>query len=432
MIQCLQTTPIEKGTVKQICDVADINRSTFYVYYQDQMVLYQQLESEFLEKLDNEMFNLKNNATNYEEHLGRLVHCYSENDMLYMTMLKSRSKVFKAAQSEFVEKYHFMDHLIKESDRMMALDYYMNGINGVISSWIEFLFGEKDRTVPVQPLPVLKSDLRGLERDRNAVAWLGHSSVYVQIAGTRMLIDPVFSRYASPLPVAVRAFPGTDAFAADDFPDLDILLISHDHWDHLDYASVLSLRPRVRRVLCPLGVGAHLVRFGFPRGIIREGDWGDSVSAGGVTVHFTTSRHFSGRTFSRNHTLWGGFVLEGGGRKIYFSGDGGYGRHFKKIGEQFGGFDLAMLDTGQYNPKWRYVHMNPGESAVAADDVRCRFFLPVHIGKFCISTHAWDEPFKFMQKAAALHEWQLLTPRMGEVVSLDDPGPFRPWWEGLA
>ncbi len=304
--------------------------------------------------------------------------------------------------------------------------------SGVLASWLEFLFGEKDRTVPVQPLPAVKTDFLQVERRRDAVAWLGHSSVYVQLAGMRMLIDPVFSRYASPLPVAVRAFPGTEAYGAGDFPDLDILFISHDHWDHLDYATMRALAPKVRRIICPLGVAGHLVRFGFPRSIIQEGDWGDRVDAGGIAVHFTTSRHFSGRTFTRNRTLWGGFVLEGGGRKIYFSGDGGYGRHFKKIGERFGGFDLAMLDTGQYNPQWRYVHMNPAESAIAADDVRCRFLLPVHIGKFCISTHAWDEPFKLMKEAAPLHDWHLLTPRMGEPVFLDSPGVFPPWWEGLA
>ena len=137
MIQCLQTTPVEKVTVTQICKLADINRSTFYVYYQDQMELYQQLETEFIGKLDKEMSNLSSNVTTYEEHFRRLVHCYSENDMLYMTMLKSRSKAFKAAQREFIDKYHFMNSLIKESDRIMALDYYMNGFNGVVSAWIE-------------------------------------------------------------------------------------------------------------------------------------------------------------------------------------------------------------------------------------------------------------------------------------------------------
>ncbi len=301
---------------------------------------------------------------------------------------------------------------------------------GVLSAWLSFLVGRGDRTVPAQPLPVLAPDFSSIDRD--AMVWLGHSSVYLQLAGTRMLIDPVFSGHASPLPVAVAAFPGTDAFAAADFPDIDILLISHDHWDHLDYHTMLALAPKVRSVLCPLGVGSHLVRFGFRRSLIQEGDWGDSVRRGPVTVHFTTSRHFSGRTFTRNRTLWGGFVVEGGGRKIYFSGDGGYGRHFAKIGEKFGGFDLAMLDMGQYNTEWRHVHMNPDEAAAAADEVRCKVLLPVHIGKFCISYHPWDEPFRRITAAAPMHGWRLATPRMGEVLRLDGQADFAPWWQGLA
>ncbi|MBR2281315.1 MAG: TetR/AcrR family transcriptional regulator [Spirochaetales bacterium] len=137
MIKCLQTTPVEKVTVKQICEVADINRSTFYVYYQDQMALYQQLEGEFLEKLDTIMFDLKANVTSDEEHIHNIVHCYSMNAMLYMTMLKSRSKAFRDAQLRFVRKYHFLDGLFNETERQYALEYYMNAINGVVSSWIE-------------------------------------------------------------------------------------------------------------------------------------------------------------------------------------------------------------------------------------------------------------------------------------------------------
>ncbi len=159
MIECLQTTPVEKVTVKSICERADINRSTFYVYYQDQMVLYQQLENEFLDRLEKEMFNLHSNATKYEEHMRRLVHCYSENDMLYMTMLKSRSKVFKAAQREFSRKYHFMDRFIAEQDRDLALEYYMDGINGVVSSWIESGKKQSEEYIAAFLLKLTKNEL---------------------------------------------------------------------------------------------------------------------------------------------------------------------------------------------------------------------------------------------------------------------------------
>ncbi len=158
MLECLQTTPIEKVTVKQICEAADINRSTFYVYYQDQMVLYQQLENEFIEKLDNVMFKLHSNTTTYEEHLRNLVHCYSENDMLFMTMLKSRNKAFKATQHQFITKYHFMEDFIKESDRELALEYYMNGINGVICSWIEGGKRQSEEYIASLLMKLTKSD----------------------------------------------------------------------------------------------------------------------------------------------------------------------------------------------------------------------------------------------------------------------------------
>ncbi len=158
MIECLQTTPVEKVTVKQICDVADINRSTFYVYYPDQMVLYQQLENEFLESLDKELFDLHINAISYEEHFRRLVHCYSENDMLFMTMLKSRSKAFKAAQHAFINKYHFMDDMIKESDRLYALEFYMSGINSVVSSWIEKGKKQSENYIASLLLKLIRSD----------------------------------------------------------------------------------------------------------------------------------------------------------------------------------------------------------------------------------------------------------------------------------
>lgn len=301
-----------------------------------------------------------------------------------------------------------------------------------ISAWMSFLFDKKEHTVPNTPLPAIPLDLGSIGRQNDAVIWLGHSTVYMQLAGQRMLIDPVFSSHASPLPVAVAAFPGTCAYASEDFPELDMVLISHDHWDHLDYHTLRSLAPRIKSLLCPLGVSSHLARFGLSSDLIVEGDWGDSVQHGDVTVHFTTSRHFSGRTFTRNHTLWGGFAFEGNGKKIFFSGDGGYGRHFARIGERFGSFDLAMLDMGQYNPKWRHVHMDPSEAASAADELRCRMLLPVHIGKFSLSYHAWDAPFKRIHASAPMHEWHLLTPRMGEPVLLDNPGQFSPWWQGIA
>ena len=303
---------------------------------------------------------------------------------------------------------------------------------GVAKAWAKFLFKSKGRTEPRDALPAVKADLKALDPARNWVVWLGHSSVFLQLAGMRILIDPVFSSHAAPLPVAVAAFRGTGAFAPGDMPDIDLLLISHDHWDHLDYATVCALAPRVRRVLCPLGVGAHLVRFGLQEGRISELDWFGQASFGPVSATLTPSRHFSGRLFVRDQTLWGGAVFEGGGVRVCFTGDGGYGSHFREIGRRFGGFDLVMPDTGQYNPRWAHVHMFPEEAARACSDLGGRTLLPVHIGRFCISEHDWDDPFRRIASAAEGMPWRLATPRIGEPVEIGGPVPQIRWWEGLA
>lgn len=297
--------------------------------------------------------------------------------------------------------------------------------------WLDFLFSKNDRLRPDHPLPAVKTALGSLDRHADLVVWLGHSSFFLHLAGKRILIDPVLSKYAAPLPVAVRAFDGTDIYAPSDVPDIDLLVLSHDHWDHMDYPTLSTLEPRISHVVCGLGTGSHLARFGFSKEKIHEGDWGDSFSFDGLRVHVTPARHFSGRLFSRNRTLWAGFVLQTGRRQIFFSGDSGYGTHFSEIGKRFGTMDLALIDMGQYNERWKYVHMQPEESARAASDVHARHLMPTHVGKFSISRHPWDEPFERISKAAAGNEWLLLTPRIGEPVSFDAEKKYSAWWRDM-
>ena len=299
-------------------------------------------------------------------------------------------------------------------------------------AWLKFLFRPRGRTEPEDAVPCVKTDLRSLDPARNWAVWLGHSSVFLLLAGMRILIDPVFSDHAAPLPVAVRAFRGTGAYGPGDMPDPDLLLVSHDHWDHLDYPTVAALAPRVRRALCPLGVGAHLVRFGLPESRVEELDWLGQASFGPVAAALTPSRHFSGRLLVRNRTLWGGFALEGGGVRVCFTGDGGYGSHFRDLGRRFGGFDLVMPDTGQYNRSWARVHMFPEEAARACSDLGGRALLPVHAGRFCISEHDWDDPFRRIARAAQGMPWRLATPKIGEPFEIAGALPQARWWEGLA
>lgn len=297
----------------------------------------------------------------------------------------------------------------------------------------EFIFGDKAARSPRASLPGLKTDLAALDPAQDLIVWLGHSSFYMQLGGVRVLADPVFSPSASPFTFSTRAFAGTNVYAPEDMPDIDLLLISHDHWDHLDYDTLAALRGRVKKIVCGLGVGAHLEYWGFAPESILEGDWGDSFKAApGLTVHLAPARHFSGRFLSRNRSLWTSFVLEAGGRKVFYSGDGGYGPHFAEIGRRFGPFDLVVLENGQYDPAWHYVHMLPEEVWRAASDLSAGAVLPVHAGKFSISNHAWQDPYRRISAAARGGGAALFTPIIGQIVPIGaNSQMFSPWWEGL-
>jgi L-ascorbate metabolism protein UlaG (beta-lactamase superfamily) len=291
--------------------------------------------------------------------------------------------------------------------------------------------GEVELLRPLDDLPSVITDLHALDRNEDLVVWFGHSSYFVQVGGKRLLIDPVFSEDAAPIPWVNRAFAGTTPYTAEDMPDIDYLLITHDHWDHLDHPSVVALAPRVGAVITGLGVGAHFERWGYPQTKIRESDWNTAVALDeGFSVHVLPARHYSGRMLRRNRTLWVSFAVEAPGRKLYFSGDSGYGPHFAQIGKQFGGFDLVALDGGQYNPRWPYIHMTPEEAVQASRDLRGRAVVPAHVGRFKLARHPWDEPFERFVAASEKQGIKLLTPRIGEPVMLaDDEKQFERWWQ---
>ncbi|WP_221029338.1 MBL fold metallo-hydrolase [Actomonas aquatica] len=305
------------------------------------------------------------------------------------------------------------------------------GDKGRMAVMWEFMFGPKTQRKPGTPLPVVATDLQGLPADRDTLVWLGHSSFYFQFQGHRILIDPVLGDYAAPLSPFNRAFKGPYPFPPESIPAVDFLLITHDHYDHLDYQTLRAIRERVGRVIVPLGVGAHLEHWGFDPAQIREVDWHDTVSlAADLTLHALPARHFSGRGLGSNKTLWVSYLFEGAARKVYFSGDSGYDGHFKKIGERFGGVDLAIMEDGQYDPSWAQIHMLPREVAQASVDLQAAAVIPCHAGRFTLSNHSWDAPYRDLAKASEALGVNLLTPRMGEVYHLDDPTPgFEPWWE---
>lgn len=284
---------------------------------------------------------------------------------------------------------------------------------------------------PARALPSVNVSLKSLDAHQDLLIWLGHSSFYLQLAGKRFLIDPVFGPNAAPVPGMIPAFPGATPYSAEDFPAIDYLLITHDHWDHLDYPTLTALAPRVKNVITPLGVGAYLRGWGFEEAKISEGDWYDAFSVDDtLKVHVIPARHYSGRTLKRAQTLWAGFIIESADYRLLFSGDSGYGPHFTELGKRFGGFDLAALDQGQYDARWANIHMTPEQAAEAAEALGARFLLPAHVGKYALAKHPWQEPFERISQISRQRSFQLVTPRIGEPVALASLETQRTtaWW----
>lgn len=292
-------------------------------------------------------------------------------------------------------------------------------------------FSEGIDRIPAEPLHTVKTDLRALPVNEPTLVWFGHSSYLLTLGGKRILIDPVFSKRASPVQYAgVSSFAYTHAYTADDFPDIDIVIITHDHYDHLDYGSIQKLKDRVTLFCTALGVGEHLEYWGVAPGRIREFDWWEGAEVvPGFTLTATPARHFSGRGFTRNQTLWTSFVLQAAGYKLFLGGDSGYDGSFKIIGDKFGPFDLALVECGQYNEKWPDIHMQPENTVQAGVDLKAKVLMPVHWGKFKLALHPWREPIIRSTRRAQELGVSVTTPKIGEVVKLNSSLPAEHWWE---
>ncbi|GAB4093397.1 MBL fold metallo-hydrolase [Flaviaesturariibacter terrae] len=302
----------------------------------------------------------------------------------------------------------------------------------MVTAMRAFLFTRNPKRRPPAPLPSVRSDLRNLYRSENVLAWFGHSSYFLLAEGTTFLVDPVLSGHASPFSFSTRAFPGSDTYKPEDIPRIDYLVLTHDHWDHLDYKALLALKPKVDRIITGLGTGAHLERWGFAKKQLIELDWWEEKELpDGFHIAATPARHFSGRGFKRNGAIWNSFVLQTPQRRLFLGGDSGYGAHFKSIGEKYGPFDLALLECGQYNDYWPYIHMMPEQIVQAALDLGARRLMPVHWGKFALSLHDWDEPIRRAFAEAGKKGMPLLHPMIGELVNLDAPAPQQKWWESV-
>jgi L-ascorbate metabolism protein UlaG (beta-lactamase superfamily) len=295
-------------------------------------------------------------------------------------------------------------------------------------SLIKWIMGTADG-IPDSPLSAKKFDKDAFLRTKDlGVVWFGHSTVLLNLNGHIVLTDPVFSKNASPLFFGNKAFDYTVDASAEELPDIDVVVISHDHYDHLDMQTIKELKNKTKVFLVPLGVAAHLIRWGIDKTHIVELDWDDHYRFDDKTEFIAApSRHFSGRSlFDLNSTLWCSWVIKSGARSVFFSGDSGYGSHFKKIGKDYGPFDLALLECGQYNKNWPFIHMDPKETLLAFDDLGGNVLLPIHWGKFKLSLHAWNDPA--IQVIANKGERKVLIPVIGAVAAAEIPVSFR-WWD---
>jgi len=294
----------------------------------------------------------------------------------------------------------------------------------------DFFFAKSKRSIPGHILPSVKTDLHSLDPDKSVFIWFGHSSYFLQADGKKILVDPVLSGSASPVKFTTRSFKGSDIYTTDDIPEIDYLFITHDHWDHLDYETIKKLKPKIKKIITGLGVGAHLEHWGIDKNIIIERDWNEEVVLdAGFIVNTTTARHFSGRGFKRNGALWSSFVLTTPGMKIFLGGDSGYDTHFKEIGNKYGPFDLAILECGQYNEYWKYIHMMPEEVVQATIDLKSKVLIPVHWSKFSLALHDWNEPVIRVTQESKRKNVPVLNPMIGEEVDLKATQVYTNWWE---
>lgn len=295
-------------------------------------------------------------------------------------------------------------------------------------------FFRKGEKVPASPLPIVEIDINEYipnETQELAVTWFGHSSALIEIDGKIILTDPALSERAGiGKNLGSKRFHGKVPVQVADLPNIDVVLISHDHFDHLDKETVLGLIQKTNRFIVPTGVGQYLMKWGVAVENIQELSWWESTSYSEVEFISTPARHFSGRgLFDRNTTLWCSWVIKGKEQSVYFSGDSGYQKDFKEIGNKFGPFDLSLLECGQYNSDWGLIHMSPEESVQAGLDTKTKLAMPIHWGAFNLSVHSWYEPVERFANRANETGLNYFTPMIGQRTVISKETTSLEWWK---
>jgi L-ascorbate metabolism protein UlaG (beta-lactamase superfamily) len=302
-----------------------------------------------------------------------------------------------------------------------------NARDGLLRQWHE----ERYKGLPGGPIPLVSPELPE-QAGELAVTWFGHSSALLEVDGQRVLVDPVWGERVSPSPLIgpTRLHPAPAP--VETLPAVDAVVISHDHYDHLDLPTVRALvREQSAPFVVPLGIGAHLRGWGVPEDRIVELDWDGATTIGGLTLTCTEARHFSGRFIPRDTTLWCSWVVTGPRHRVFFGGDTGYTPAFAGIGARFGPFDLALQPVGAYNAAWHAIHMTPEEAVQAHGDLGGRVLVPIHWATFNLAFHRWAEPVQRLLAAADARRVQVVVPQPGERVDLLDPPALRDWWTAV-
>ncbi|HFJ9314890.1 TPA: MBL fold metallo-hydrolase [Bacillus tropicus] len=293
-------------------------------------------------------------------------------------------------------------------------------------------FKMKTKLRPIKNLPIVLSDKNN--ESLESVTWFGHSASLLKIEGKTLLLDPMFGDASSPFPLFnSKRYSGAFSLEREDLQEIDAIVISHNHYDHLNYKSIMQLKDRAKHFYVPTGVAQYLIKWGVSPSKISEHNWWDEITFDTIKLVCAPARHFSGRSMTdRDCSLWCSWLILGQETKVFFSGDSGYAPHFKEIGDKYGPFNLTLMECGQYDPRWSAIHMLPEETVQAHMDVKGELLLPIHWGAFTLALHEWSDPIERVTKEAKRLEVKITTPQIGESITLKSTDyPSSAWWREI-
>ena len=339
------------------------------------------------------------------------------------------AKITVEQKEEYSKSKHFTEGKFYNEEAVnMEMSF------GMMRKMLKEFSNAPKTTIPNKDIPTLKIDSLNVAefRDSTRLIWFGHSAFLLQIANKNILIDPMFGETPAPHPwFGGKRFSKELPIEIEKLPSIDAVLISHDHYDHLDYPSIIKLKEKVKMFYTPLGVGAHLQKWGIDKSRIVELDWWQDKTFDNLVFRCTPAKHFSGRgLLDRYSTLWSSWIVKSDSMNIFFSGDSGYGAHFQEIGEKFGPFDFAMLECGQYNKLWEDIHMFPEQTAQAGIDLKAKKIMPIHWGAFKLAVHPWTESVERMTKKSEELKMDYIIPKIGESNVLESNQQYaqEKWW----